>query len=81
MVEKSTLWKRVKQLEIPGANPKSPTWLTSIAFIATLSARSHVNQKWINKYEARPTPSHPRNNWRELSPITNIGIKKVRMDK
>lgn len=43
--------------EFSYSNPKSPPQFTGITFIATLSARSHVNQKFINKYEAYSFPS------------------------
>ena len=75
-VEKSIVWKRVKLPIIQGANAKSPPQLISIALIDDLLASSHVSQKLTNKYEERP-----KNNWRKLSPVTNINIKKVKMDK
>ena len=38
----------------------SPTLLTIIAFNAALLAWRRVNQKFINKYETKPTPSQPK---------------------
>ena len=46
-------------MNIPTATPKSPTLLTTIAFIAALLAWILVNQKFINKKEHSPTPSQP----------------------
>ena len=35
--------------------------------MAALFADSFLNQKPINKYEHKPTPSHPKNNCKKLS--------------
>ena len=51
-----------KTAKIPRANPKSPTRFTTKAFIAAACADSFLYQKPISKYEATPTPSHPKNN-------------------
>jgi hypothetical protein len=40
-----------------------------------------VNQKLINKYEHKPTPSQPKNNSKKLSPVIKITIKNVNKDK
>ncbi len=39
--------------------PRSPTRLTTKAFLAAVAADGFVNQKPISRYEARPTPSQP----------------------
>ena len=52
-----------------------------IAFKAALLANIRVNQKLINKYELKPTPSQPKNNWTILSDVTKKIIKKVNKDK
>jgi len=39
-----------------------------------------VNQKLINKYEHKPTPSQPKNNWKKLLLVTKISIKNVKKD-
>jgi hypothetical protein len=52
-----------------------------IAFKAALLANILVNQKFINKYEHKPTPSQPTNNCIKLDDVTNISIKKVNKDK
>ena len=38
-------------------------------------------QKPINRYEARPTPSQPKNSWMKLSAVTSMSIMKVKSDK
>jgi hypothetical protein len=40
-----------------------------------------LNQKFINKYEAKPTPSHPKNIPKKLLALTKKHIKKVNRDK
>jgi hypothetical protein len=42
--------------------PTSPILFIKIALIADLLACTLVYQKFINKYEDKPTPSHPINN-------------------
>ena len=49
--------------------------------MADLFACNLVNQKLINRYEQRPTPSQPKNNCKKLSAVTSINIKKVNKDK
>jgi hypothetical protein len=51
------------------------------AFIAALFAAILVYQKFINKYEQKPTPSQPKNNCKKLPAVTNIIIKNVNKDK
>jgi len=52
-----------------------------IAFSAALFANKRVNQKFINKYEHKPTPSQPTKTCIRLSEVTNNIIKKVNKDK
>ena len=53
----------------------------TIAFIAAFPAEILVYQKLINKYEHKPTPSHPINSCKKLFEVININIKKVNNDK
>lgn len=53
----------------------------TIALIAALFANKRVNQKFISKYEHKPTHSHPINACNKLSEVTNNNIKKVNKDK
>ena len=55
----------------------SPTLFTTIAFKAALLACNLVNQKLINKYEHRPTPSQPKNTITKLLPKIKNNIKIV----
>jgi hypothetical protein len=73
--------KTKKQADIPKAKPISPNRLTNIAFIAALLAWKRVFQKLINKNEANPIPSHPKNITTKLSALTSINIKAVNNDK
>ena len=41
--------------------PRSPTRLTTNALLAAVAAESLCAQKPISRYDARPTPSQPRN--------------------
>jgi len=66
---------------IPKAKPTSPTRLTSIAFIADLLAWILVCQKPINRKEAKPIPSQPKNIKTKLSAVTKTSIKAVKSDK
>ena len=50
--------KKIKNIAI--ARPKSPILFTINAFIAALLTVSFLYQKPINKYEHKPTPSHPK---------------------
>ena len=44
--------------------PRSPTRLTTKAFLAATAALFLYCQKPISRYEARPTPSQPMNSTR-----------------
>lgn len=68
-------------LHKPKAKPTSPTLLTNIAFIADFPAWVLVIQKPINKKEAKPIPSQPRNIIKKLSAVTNKSMKNVNKDK
>jgi hypothetical protein len=68
-------------MEIPMAKPTSPTLFTIIALIADLLACILVCQKLINKKEARPIPSQPKNITIKLSADTKNNIKPVNNDK
>lgn len=70
-----------KAVIIPKVNAISLIRFTIKALIAALFACIRVNQKLINKYEQIPTPSHPKNNWTRLSPVTRINMKNVNKDK
>jgi hypothetical protein len=70
-----------KTPHIPIINPKSPTRLTSIALMADFPAWILVNQKLINRKEAKPIPSQPRNIKTKLSPVTKISIKNVNSER
>jgi len=67
--------------QIPSANPTSPTRFTNIAFKADLLACILVCQKLINKNEASPIPSQPKNIKIRLSAVTNTSIKPVKIDR
>ena len=47
-------------MAIPIKKPKSPTRLTIKALIAAEFADFFLNQNPISRYDARPTPSHPK---------------------
>jgi hypothetical protein len=81
IVVKSNDLNVLKITNIANAKPTSPILLITIAFIADLFAWILVYQKFINKYEHNPTPSHPINNCNRLSPVTNIIMKNVNNDK
>ena len=70
-----------KEAHIPNAKPTSPTRLTSIALIADLLAWILVCQKLINKNEAKPIPSQPKNITKKLSAVTKTSIQPVKSDK
>jgi len=55
--------------------------LTTKALIADLLACNLVNQKLISKYEHKPTPSHPINKIKKLSPVIKTIMKNVNNDK
>ncbi len=67
--------------KIPSEKPKSPTRLTTNALIAAAEADGFLYQKPINRYEARPTPSQPKNIWTRLSDVTSINIAKVNSER
>ena len=71
--------KNIKKIAI--ARPKSPILLTINAFIAALLAVSFLYQKPINKYEHKPTPSHPKNSCKKLSETTKASIEKVNSER
>ena len=66
---------------IPMVKNTSAIRFIIIAFNAALLAKIREYQKFINKYEHKPTPSHPINIWIKLSAVTKISIKKVNKDK
>jgi len=66
---------------MPSAKPKSPTRLTMKAFIAAAFALGFLNQKPMRRYEARPTPSQPKNIWTRLSEVTSISMAKVKSER
>jgi hypothetical protein len=67
--------------QIPNIKPTSPTRFTNIALIADLLACILVCQKLINKNEAKPIPSQPKNITNKLSPATKKSINPVNKDK
>ena len=64
MVVKSVVPNVVKKSAMPSERPMSPTRLTMKAFLAAAAAECLYCQKPISRYDARPTPSHPRNSTR-----------------
>lgn len=68
------LKKRRKKL---ADKKKSPTLLTTMAFIADLLASTHVNQKLINKKEQTPIASQPKNNCIKFSLVTRTIMENV----
>jgi hypothetical protein len=78
---KFKLWKFTYINAIPIVKAKSAIRFITNAFIAALFACIRVDQKLINKYEHNPTPSHPKNNIKKLSPSTNTFIQHVNNDK
>ena len=46
---------------VPSARPMSPTRLTTKAFLAATAAEVLCCQNPMSRYDARPTPSQPRN--------------------
>ena len=67
----------IQTAKMPSAKPKSPTRLTTKALIAAALADGRSYQKPISRYEARPTPSQPKNSCTRLSAVTSISMKKV----
>ena len=68
-------------MKIASNKKKSPILFNIKAFKAALFAYKRVNQKLINKYEAKPTPSQPKNICNKLSEVTKTNIKKVNISK
>jgi len=66
---------------MPSMKPKSPTRLTTKALIAAAPAEGLRNQKPIRRYEARPTPSQPKNICTRLSAVTSMSMAKVNSDR
>ena len=60
--------------EMPIDRPMSPTRLTMKAFLAAAAAECLCCQKPISRYDARPTPSQPRNRPRKLADSTSTSI-------
>jgi hypothetical protein len=71
---KSNVLKNIKIKIKPKYIPKSPKRFIIIAFIADLFACILVNQKFINKYEDKPTPSHAKNKYKKLFDNNNNNI-------
>src|SRR3954468_11650790 len=67
--------------KMPSAKPKSPTRLTTKALMAAALAEGRVYQKPISRYEAKPTPSQPKNSCRKLLAVTSISMAKVKSDR
>ena len=80
-VSKSIESKMKNVAKMPSEKPKSPIRFTMNALIAAAQADGRVYQKPINKYEARPTPSQPKNICNRLSDVTSINMAKVNSDR
>ncbi len=61
MPTKETVPKVANASMVPSAMPMSPTRFTTKAFLAATAAEGLYCQKPISRYDARPTPSQPRN--------------------
>jgi hypothetical protein len=59
----------------------SPNLFNNNEFNPDFPADIRVNQNDINKYDATPINSHPKNNINKLSPVTNTIIPNVKNDK
>jgi hypothetical protein len=66
---------------IPKIKKTSAILFMIIAFSAALFANILVCQKFISKYEHKPTPSQPTNNCTKLSEVTNSTIQNVNKPK
>lgn len=66
---------------MPITKPRSPILFTIIALVADLPACIREYQKLINKKEAKPIPSQPKNITIKLSAVTKTSIKPVNKDK
>ena len=60
---------------MPTMKAKSPTRLTTNAFLPASMADCFLNQKPISRYEQRPTPSQPTNITSRLAPSTSTSMK------
>ena len=67
--------------KMPSTNPKSPTRLTTKALMAAALAEGFLYQKPISRYDARPTPSQPKNICTRLFDVTSISMAKVKSDR
>lgn len=77
-IKKQSNEPKVKKINpIPTAKNQSPTLLTIIALKADLFACTLVYQKLTNKYEHKPTPSHPKNICKKFPEVNKKTIKKV----
>ena len=74
MVVKSVVPNVANISATPSDRPMSPTRLTTNAFLAAAAAESLCCQKPMSRYEARPTPSQPRNSPRKLPESTSTSI-------
>ena len=70
-----------KTVIMPSRKPKSPTRLTTKALMAAAEAVSFLYQKPISRYDARPTPSQPKNICRKSAAVTSASIMKVNSDR
>ena len=61
-MEEVPSWANISM--IASAMPTSPTRLMTNAFLAAAAADGLCCQNPMSRYEARPTPSHPRNSTR-----------------
>jgi len=73
--------KVINKIIIPKTKNTSAILFITIAFNAALLAKILLNQKLINRKDAKPTPSQPINNCKKLSDVTNINMKNVKKDK
>ena len=78
---KSRVWNTDQIPKMPSTKPKSPTRLTMKAFMAAALADGFWYQKPISRYDARPTPSQPKNSCRKLLAVTSISMAKVNSDR
>src|SRR3954466_2773965 len=66
--------KECQIMNIATRNPKSPIRLTMNAFLPASALTLSLNQNPINRYEQRPTPSHPMNMTGKLDPSTSTSM-------
>ena len=67
--------------KMPSIKPRSPTRLTTKAFIAAALALGLRNQNPMRRYEASPTPSQPKNIWTRLFAVTSISMANVNSER